>query len=462
MTGAIERLTPRQRETLGLVAKGLTNDEIGGVLGISAGTVKAHVTALLAALDVTNRTEAAALLHASEGRREEPLEVVLARPAIAVLPMVALDGEARSVALGRALAYDLAGLFAASCWFPVIAPVSTEGARKLGATCQQIGAALGARFLVDGALSVRGATWRLAVHIDDTQSGECLWSARHDFGDDELFAVQDDVCARIAATAYPVMVQRVQLELRRSHDVTAWELAHQGMALTQRREVRATGEARARFEAALERERALVLAHFGLGLSAYDAALNQWGDVDEARARLLEAAERCISVAPHIGEGHFLKARYSMALGDHAAAIPSLETAIALNPSFAQAHAVLAQSLHLVGRLDYALARMRHALRLGPRAFVAGLALLHFMRHEYEAALEHAESAVASAPSYTFARVVAAASAHRLGQAARAAEHARRLARDYPPFEPSQMLRSFGPEVDVVRRLGESLKVLLP
>ena len=144
----------------------------------------------------------AAVVHvtASEGRREEPLEVVLARPAIAVLPMVALDGEARSVALGRALAYDLAGLFAASCWFPVIAPVSTEGARKLGATCQQIGAALGARFLVDGALSVRGATWRLAVHIDDTQSGECLWSARHDFGDDELFAVQDDVCARIAAT----------------------------------------------------------------------------------------------------------------------------------------------------------------------------------------------------------------------------------------------------------------------
>ena len=52
-------LTPRQREVLQLMLRGLTNREICGVLAIAEGTVKAHVAAILEALDVSNRTEAA-------------------------------------------------------------------------------------------------------------------------------------------------------------------------------------------------------------------------------------------------------------------------------------------------------------------------------------------------------------------------------------------------------------------
>jgi DNA-binding NarL/FixJ family response regulator len=55
-------LTGRQRQVLALVARGLTNQEIAGVLGIAAGTVKNHVAAILERLDISNRTEAAFLL----------------------------------------------------------------------------------------------------------------------------------------------------------------------------------------------------------------------------------------------------------------------------------------------------------------------------------------------------------------------------------------------------------------
>ena len=56
------KLTPRQLEVLRLLAKGLTNREICSVLGIAEGTVKAHIAALLDALDVANRTEAVAAM----------------------------------------------------------------------------------------------------------------------------------------------------------------------------------------------------------------------------------------------------------------------------------------------------------------------------------------------------------------------------------------------------------------
>jgi DNA-binding NarL/FixJ family response regulator len=51
-------LTLREREVLGLIAKGLTNKDIAGVLGFTTRTAKAHVTSLLVKLDVADRNEA--------------------------------------------------------------------------------------------------------------------------------------------------------------------------------------------------------------------------------------------------------------------------------------------------------------------------------------------------------------------------------------------------------------------
>ena len=56
------RLTHRQLEVLELIAKGLTNTEIGRVLGISLGTVKSHVSAVIETLGASNRTEVAGML----------------------------------------------------------------------------------------------------------------------------------------------------------------------------------------------------------------------------------------------------------------------------------------------------------------------------------------------------------------------------------------------------------------
>jgi len=56
-------LTERQIAVLRLLARGLTNREIAGVLKIAEGTVKTHVLHLYEALDVSNRTEAAMRMH---------------------------------------------------------------------------------------------------------------------------------------------------------------------------------------------------------------------------------------------------------------------------------------------------------------------------------------------------------------------------------------------------------------
>jgi DNA-binding NarL/FixJ family response regulator len=59
----LDRLTPREREVLGLLGAGLSNAEIGRRLFLVEGTVKAHVSSLLTRLDVQNRVQAAVLAH---------------------------------------------------------------------------------------------------------------------------------------------------------------------------------------------------------------------------------------------------------------------------------------------------------------------------------------------------------------------------------------------------------------
>jgi two-component system, NarL family, nitrate/nitrite response regulator NarL len=54
------RLTERQIDVLRLICRGQSNKEIGRVLDLSEKTVKAHVTAIFKALNVVNRTQAAA------------------------------------------------------------------------------------------------------------------------------------------------------------------------------------------------------------------------------------------------------------------------------------------------------------------------------------------------------------------------------------------------------------------
>jgi len=56
----IEELTERELEVLQLLGTGRTNDEIARDLFVARGTVKAHVSNIMAKLGATNRTEAVA------------------------------------------------------------------------------------------------------------------------------------------------------------------------------------------------------------------------------------------------------------------------------------------------------------------------------------------------------------------------------------------------------------------
>jgi DNA-binding NarL/FixJ family response regulator len=65
-------LSPREAEVLGLLADGLTNQEIGRALYISPITVRNHVSSIFAKLQVTNRRQAMLRVHGAGWRPAGP------------------------------------------------------------------------------------------------------------------------------------------------------------------------------------------------------------------------------------------------------------------------------------------------------------------------------------------------------------------------------------------------------
>ena len=104
-TSPLEELTPRQREVLELVARGMTNGEIATHLGISLDGAKWHVSEIISRLGVDSRDEAAAIWR-SERRPAARLRHWLGM--LSPKPLLLGGGAAAGVAAGAVVAVAIA------------------------------------------------------------------------------------------------------------------------------------------------------------------------------------------------------------------------------------------------------------------------------------------------------------------------------------------------------------------
>ncbi len=365
-------------------------------------------------------------IDAAADLRQSPLTV-------AVLPFESLGpgGEQAYLALGISddLMTDLSRL-------PGLRVIRMSGAAPVNPVARS------ARYLVSGSVQHASDSLRINIRLIDAETNQQLWSERFErpFGD--LFAVQEDMVRRLTDLLPGKLADaaRQRSARRDTGSLEAYDLFLRGQALLLVRRVEENDQARAMYRKALELDPKFARAYAGLAMTyAMDYRLRRSVDTAPALARALELAETAKLIDPDNPEIHWALGFVHAQGGRHDLAIRSLERAIELNRSFADAYALLGGIYTYVGQPARSIPLLRTALRLNPDGGYLYFLLLgraYLFENDVEQALINLREASARNPVDLETRVYLAATLAAAGDRAAAewaAEEVRALQADFSP-----------------------------
>jgi serine/threonine-protein kinase len=186
-----------------------------------------------------------------------------ATASIAVLPFVNLGGAIDEDYLSEGLAEAIIDALTTIEGLRVIARTSSFAAAGQGLDVREIGARLGVSSVLEGSVRRAGARVRVSVQLVTTSEGAHVWSERYDRELHDVFALEDDIAAAVAAR-----LRGRQAGPRRPARAPADADAHQayleGRYHLARGGPEGLGRAKACFERAIERDPEFALAYDSL------------------------------------------------------------------------------------------------------------------------------------------------------------------------------------------------------
>jgi TolB-like protein len=358
-----------------------------------------------------------------------------AKPSIAVLPFTSLSADTEQEFFADALTEDLITELSKAPGLFVIARHSCFAFKNKSADVRQIARELGVRYILEG--SARRAAARIRINaqlIDAREGGGHLWAERFDRDLADVFAVQDEVVARIVEALLGQLAASKLPDRKPPKSVEAYDLFVRGRFLWQRGMVEEGKESRRSFEKAIAIDPNYAEAHAFLAWTHWMGWVNWFEPEDPHRRLALEIAERAVALDPHDPIAHSILGwvlEYEHKYEESAAQI---EMALQVDPNNADIHAMRTDLLVMDGQPREAIGSIARAMRLNPRP----PAWYYWLKGEAEYAARHYEDAVITlrheATYGTPSRSILAAALAQLGRTEEARIEGRLFMADYPDF----------------------------
>lgn len=288
-------------------------------------------------------------------------------PRVAVLRFANL-GATDDDALVDGFAEELIGQLARFRRLPVLARNSSFAfASGNGPDIAEIGRRLDATYLVCGSAQRSGTRLRVRVTLVDPASGAILWGDSFAAAGEDVFATQDEIAVkvinRLVARLDAAGVSRVSL--RAPASLAAHDLLLRGLARLRGYGETDNAEAKALFEAALDKDPDYALAHAYLALA--DLAIAGYGEAPAAVVGdVLRRAELAVTLSPEDPRCHRMLAMARLHKREHAAAEYHLLRSLDLNPYDADTMCHMSYLQTMRGRPLVALEWLDRAMRINP------------------------------------------------------------------------------------------------
>lgn len=352
-------------------------------------------------------------------------DALFRRPAVAVLPFENMSGDAEQEYFSDGLTEDI--ITALCLWrsFPVIARNSTFAYKGQSPDIRKVGKELGARYVVEGSVRKAGDRVRVTAQLINAETGHHVWAERYDRDLADIFDLQDELTAQIAAIVAPELerAEHRQMVTKPPRDFSAWDYCVNGEAQIYELTKAGNEKAREMFLRAIECDPNYARGYTGLAW-AYANDLRFFGATNrEKYIKLLqENARRAVHLDDNDAEARNMLVRAHFWLGDMTAAVAEAQNAVRLNPYNAMANNMMGTSLALFSsRYDEGIPWYERALQLNPtgarrQVFLSQLALSHLGNGNPETALRYVEDAIRHQPDFAEALVAQASILGYLGR----------------------------------------------
>jgi TolB-like protein/class 3 adenylate cyclase/tetratricopeptide (TPR) repeat protein len=289
-----------------------------------------------------------------------------ARLSMVVLPFANLSNDPEQEYFADGITEDLTTDVSRIAGAVVIARNSAFSYKGKPVDPKQIGHELGVRYILQGSVRRSGSQVRINAVLIDAETDTQLWAERFDRDIGDLFAVQNEITARIA---HALQSQLAIAESRRTiAHPDALDYILRGRAqLSKPISPENYNEAIRHFDAALELDPQSVEAASWLATLLAVRALDELSDFpNDDLHRAKQLAAHALAAAPNNAMSHYARAQVLRAESRCAEAIPEYEAAVALDRSRAPAYAHIGWCKFLTGSVDGVIPYFEQAIRLSP------------------------------------------------------------------------------------------------
>jgi TolB-like protein len=310
---------------------------------------------------------------------------------VAVLPFTNMSGDPEQEYFSDGVTEDLITALAKFRYFSVLARNTTFALKGQSPDVQAVGRKLGARYVVEGSVRKGGNRVRVTAQLIDSETGAHIWAERFDRDLADIFAVQDEIVAAIAAQlSFSLIDARASDEHGASNTTSsANDYFLKGRAAWRRGDAIAT---RDQYLKAVE-----IDPNHALGLAALaflyseDCSMQLFGlSIAEEQRSARDYAERALHASKGDPTMHHMLGTAFLNLGELDKAKHHLVLANSLNPHFIYSAMNLGLTMVLMGEQSEGLAMIERAFKLEPRIAPAMQAVpfyAHYTVRDFEAAI---------------------------------------------------------------------------
>jgi len=247
---------------------------------------------------------------------------------------------------------------------------------------------------------------RIVAHLLDTSAKQYLWSESFDRGLQDIFAIQDEITRAIVVALRARLVLRTESAANggESRNLECYQLCLKGRFHARERTLEGLRRSALCFEGAIRADPSSAAAYAGLADTFALQAEYGVADGPTAMRNAKNAVDSALALNPASAEAH---ASTGLILSLHDWAWEEAETAFhrsfQLNPSYAPArHWYSMDHLAMLGRLSEAEVELDKAMDLDPLSLILmeGWAYLAFLRRNYDEAVLRYGQIISKDPSF--------------------------------------------------------------